>query len=264
MTRSSWSSILTTVFLALIFPVSPAFPWGDKGHEIVAHIAEARLAPEARKRIQEILPPESSLADAATWPDRIGAQIADWNPLHYVNFPKPAATYERERDCREGNCVVEALAWYLRVLAAEDAPKNVRRIALRFVAHLVGDIHQPLHAGHAEDRGGNDIIVTFQGTTTNLHRLWDVDLLETDGASSAQMATRLNDGIRPAELAAWQAGSGSRWAEESVALARSHAYRVPESGEITEGYAKAAMPVIERRLAQASVRLAWILNGLFN
>jgi hypothetical protein len=245
-------------------PVPPAFPWGDKGHEIVGGIAERHLGPKARKRIDALLPPDSSLAVAATWPDRIAREIPDMNPFHYVNLPKTADTYVRERDCPERNCVVEALAWYRAVLGREDAPNNIRRIALRFVAHLVGDVHQPLHAGHAEDRGGNDIIVTFQGMETNLHRLWDTGLLEAAGASSVRMAKRLNGRIRPADLVAWRAGSAARWAEESAALARSHAYKVPPSGEVTKEYAKAAVPVIERRLSQAGVRLAWILNGLFN
>lgn len=263
MAGRSVAALLTTAFPAFL-PATPLLAWGDKGHEIVANIAEPRLDPKARKRIEAILPPDRSLAEASTWPDRIAREIPDMGPLHYVNLPKTANTYVRERDCPERNCVVEALAWYQRVLATKDAPENVRRIALRFVAHLVGDVHQPLHAGHSEDRGGNNIIVTFQGMETNVHRLWDTDLLEATGFSSVRMAKRLSGRIRPADLVAWRAGSVAQWAEESAALARSHAYKATNGEEITKAYVKAAMPVIERRLAQAGIRLAWILNGLTN
>ena len=93
----------------------------------------------------------------------------DMNPYDYVNLPRDANTYDRQRDCKLRNCIIEAIAWYLQVLKSPDAPRNEKRIALRFVAYLIGDIHQPLHAGFAEDRGGNSIEVRFNGRKENLH-----------------------------------------------------------------------------------------------
>jgi hypothetical protein len=122
-----------------IFTASPAYPWGGKGHEIVAAIAETQLTDTARKRLKELLPPGTTLADASTWPDKAGRQIPDMDPYHFVNFPKDANTYEQQRDCKLRNCVIEAIGWYVQVVKSPDAPRNEKRIALRFVAHLVGD-----------------------------------------------------------------------------------------------------------------------------
>jgi nuclease S1 len=153
-------SASTTV---LVLITSPAYPWGSKGHEIIVAIAETQLNDTAPKRIKELLPQGTTLADASTWPDKAGRQIPDMDPYHFINFPKDANTYDQQRDCKLRNCIIEAIAWYTPVLKAPDAPRNEKRIAVRFVAHLVGDIHQPLHAGVAEDRGGNSIDVRFNG-----------------------------------------------------------------------------------------------------
>ena len=110
-------------------------------------IAQANLTTEARKAIEEILPVGMTLADAAIWPDHEGRSIRDFDPLHYVTIPENASGYDQARDCPERNCMVEALKWFSAVIAAKNTPMMIRRLALHYVAHLVGDMHQPLHAG---------------------------------------------------------------------------------------------------------------------
>ena len=89
---------------------SPAYPWGSKGHEIIAAMAETQLTDTARKRIKELLPQGTTLAEASTWPDKAGRQIPDMDPYHYVNFPKDANAYDQQRDCKLRNCVIEAIS----------------------------------------------------------------------------------------------------------------------------------------------------------
>jgi hypothetical protein len=144
--RTTVVSIAALLSLFVVFS-SPAYPWGSKGHEIVAAIAEAQLTETAHKRIKELLPQGTTLADASTWPDKAGRQIPDMDPYHFINFPKDANDYNQERNCRLRNCIIEAIAWYLQVLRSPDVPRNEKRVALRFVAHLVGDIHQPFMPG---------------------------------------------------------------------------------------------------------------------
>jgi hypothetical protein len=108
---------------------------------------------------------------------------------HFINFPKDANTYDQQRDCKLRNCIIEAIAWYVQVLKSGDAPRNEKRTALRFVAHLVGDVHQPLHAGFAEDRGGNSVDVRFNGRKENLHSLWDTALVELEEGTPAEVPT---------------------------------------------------------------------------
>ena len=122
------------------------------------------------------IPSSSSLSDTTKY----AVKKVDMNPYDYVNLPRDANTYDQQRDCKLRNCIIEAIAWYVQVLKSPDAPRNEKRIALRFVAHLVGDIHQPLHAGFAEDRGGNSVEVRFNGRKENLHSLWDTALVQLE------------------------------------------------------------------------------------
>jgi nuclease S1 len=251
--------------LAVAFGVlaPPAYPWGTKGHEIVAAIAETRLSDAARKRIKELLPQGTTLADASTWPDKAGRQIPDMDPYHFINFPKDANTYDQQRNCKLRNCIIEAIAWYVQVLKSPDAPRNEKRVALRFVAHLIGDIHQPLHAGFAEDRGGNSVEVRFNGRKENLHSLWDTALVELEQGTPAEIAARIQAVVTDQDRHQWQQGTPAEWALESLAMVRAQVYRLQVSGEISATYTGPARAVIRTRLAQAGSRLAWLLNRTF-
>jgi nuclease S1 len=235
-------------------------PWGSKGHEIVAAIAETQLTDTARKRIKELLPQGTMLPDASTWPDKAGRQIPDMDPYHFINFPKDANTYEQQRDCKLRNCIIEAVAWYVQVLKSPDAPRNEKRTALRFIAHLIGDIHQPLHAGFAADRGGNSVNVRFNGRKENLHSLWDTALVELEQGTPSEIAARTQATVSGEDRQQWQQGTPGDWALESLAIVRTQVYRLPASGEVNASYSESALAVIRTRLAQARARLAWLLN----
>jgi hypothetical protein len=146
------------------------------------------------------------------------------------------------------------------VLSSPDAPRNEKRIALRFVAHLVGDIHQPLHAGFAEDRGGNSVDVRFNGRKENLHSLWDTAFVELEEGTPAVIASRIQAAVNSDEIQQWQQGTPAEWALESLAIVRAQVYRLPASREIAGDYVEAARAVIRTRLAQSGARLAWLLN----
>jgi hypothetical protein len=257
-TSSLLCAALTLVQLC-IFSRS-AYPWGAKGHEIVALIAEAHLSDQTRDKIKALLPEDETLAQSATWPDRVGRGIPDMNPYHSVDIQDGATSYNQARDCPERNCILGAIPWYVRVLTSSDAPRNERRIALRFLVHLVGDIHQPLHVGFKGDTGGIGIVVHFNGKELNLHRLWDSGILATEEETAAELATRFDKEFSPQEQESWKKGSAQEWAEESFALAVIYAYRVPQTHEIGPEYVSRTLPIIHKRLAQAGVRLAWLLN----
>jgi hypothetical protein len=146
---------------------------------------------------------------------------------------------------------------------APDAPRNEKRTALRFIAHLVGDIHQPLHAGFAEDRGGNSVEVRFNGRKENLHSLWDTALVELEEGTPAEIAARIQGAVTGDERQQWQQGTVADWGLESLAIVRAQVYRLPASHEINASYTESARAVIRTRLAQAGSRLAWLLNRTF-
>ena len=250
-----------TFLLFNLLNVAPSFAWLDKGHRIVALIAEANLTAEARKKIGEILPEKMTLADAAVWPDHEGRSIRDFNPLHYVSIPETAGGYDQARDCRERNCMVEALKWFSSVIADKNAPIMGRRLALYYVAHLVGDMHQRLHAGRVGDRGGVDISVSYKGAITNLHFFWDTNLVELEAGTEEEIAKRLVTNLTKEERLKWQAGDPTQWTNESLVLVRSHAYNTGPSAELSDDYVEQARPIVRIRLVQAGLRLGWLLNS---
>lgn len=193
-------------------------------------VAETHLTDTARKRIKDLLPQGTTLAEASTWPDRRAGR-PDMDPYHFINFPKDANTYEQQRDCKLRTCIIEAIAWYVQVLKSPDAPRNEKRIALRFVAHLVGDIHQPLHAGFAEDRGGNSVNVRFNGRKENLHSLWDTALVKLEEGTPAEIAARIQAAVTSDDVQQWQQGTPAEWALESLAIVRTQVYRLSASSE---------------------------------
>jgi hypothetical protein len=254
------ATFLSTFFVFNLLTFTSAFSWFDKGHRIVGLIAQANLTADARKEIEKILPASMTLADAAIWPDHEGRSIRDFDPLHYVRIPEAARGYDQARDCPEKNCMVEALKWLATVIADRNAPIMMRRLALHYVAHLVGDMHQPLHAGRAMDQGGIDIPVSYRGQTTNLHFFWDTNLVEMERGNAEEIAKRLTANLTEKERLKWQAGDPKQWTDESLTLVRSHAYNIGSSVELSDDYVEKARPIVRTRLAQAGVRLAWLLN----
>lgn len=249
-------------FVFHLFTVTPAFSWFDKGHRVVGLIARANLTAEARKQIEKILPRSMTLADAAIWPDHEGRSIRDFDPLHYASVAENASGYDQARDCPRRNCMVEALKWFLAVVADENAPIMVRRQALYYVAHLTGDMHQPLHAGRAKDAGGTEIRVSYRGETTNLHFFWDTNLVEMETGTDEEVAKRLTVNLTEEERLKWQSGDPTQWTNESLMLAKSYAYNTGPSAELSDEYVERARPIVRTRLAQAGIRLAWLLNSV--
>jgi hypothetical protein len=261
--RTSLIAIFVSTFFAFnLLTVGSSFSWLDKGHRIVGLIAQVNLTAEARKQIDAILPGNTTLADAAVWPDREGRSLRDFNPLHYVSIPEHTAGYDQARDCPERNCMVEALKWFSTIIADQQAPIMARRLALYYVAHLVGDMHQPLHAGRAADRGGVDFPVSYRGATMNLHFFWDANLVELETGTEEEIGLRLVGNLTEEERLNWQAGDPVQWTNESLALVRSHAYDTRPSNELSDDYVDKARPIVRMRLAQAGLRLAWLLNSV--
>jgi hypothetical protein len=168
----------------------PAFAWGPEGHEVVALIAMRHLTPAASAEARPLLAIEGApdIAAVASWADEYRHSHPETGAWHYVDIPLDAAGYDPARDCPEGACVVARLADFVADLANRSLPTAEREIALKWVVHLVGDIHQPLHEEDNHDRGGNDVRVTWSGWHTNLHHAWDSDLVRMAGRDPEVLA----------------------------------------------------------------------------
>jgi hypothetical protein len=235
--------------------------WGEAGHHIVCEIAWTALDPAARTQVVELLRGDAdrTFARSCSWADRVlRRRDGSFDPYHYVNVPEGA---DRVPPCA-GKCVVDGIDEFARVLGDLAAPRRDRVLALKLVGHLVGDIHQPLHAGYVSDRGGNDVAVEVFGRKTDLHAAWDTDIvkrLHRDAQQDwTQYARALATGIRPVDRRLWR-GSPRDWAYESYRLVEDVVYDgVPV---IDDAYVARVRPVIEERLQAAGVRLASLLNG---
>lgn len=271
---------------SLLLAVFASQAWGPEGHAIVADIAQQHLSPAASAEVESLLKQEglSRLDEISSWADANRKEFPRTGSWHYVDIPLHAKAYEAARDCHGGNCVVSRLDHYAQVLADKSATPRVRLEALKWVVHLVGDVHQPLHAEDNDDKGGNLVQVQFFGKGTNLHSVWDGRIIRKaldlkpgpnytfDHALVQSDAMKLDQTITDAQRKSW-AGSitlpslghdAIRWADESHLLAQQVAYTdlSKPSGEAWSlRYQAKAWPVVKTRLEKAGVRLAAVLNA---
>ena len=161
--------------------------WWDLGHREVARLAELRLTPHTRAAVRSILGGQS-LADASVWADNIRNYRHDADPLHYVNIPLADTVYVPEKHCPRGRCIIAAIEQERRLLADPAASPDDRAEALRFLVHFMGDLHQPLHVSNNGDRGGNQRAVTLLGSPTDLHKVWDGELIDSSGMTGSRIS----------------------------------------------------------------------------
>jgi hypothetical protein len=233
--------------------------WWDTGHRIVARIAEERLTPHTRDAVRDILAGQS-LPDASVWADNIRQYRHDADKLHYVNIPLRATAYVPGRDCPAGRCIIAAIERDRGILASPASPPAERAEALRFLIHFMGDLHQPLHVADNGDRGGNQRAVYLLGHSTNLHRVWDGELIERFGVTDAAYLAELHREMDTLDLASLERGTVVDWAMEGHRVAVERAYRVPRGGRLGRAYLDASRPEVNHALIAAGVRLAWVLN----
>lgn len=259
--RATRLALLAT---ALLLASPRLLAWGPEGHRIVAQIAADHLNPAARAAVAAILvdEPEPSLAGVANWADEVRDERT--GPLHYVNFPAgnfPIGDchYQPPRDCPGGLCVVAAIDSAVSVLKDKKASAEQRRVALKQLVHFVGDVHQPLHGGRAEDRGGNTVQLQWRGEGSNLHKLWDAGLIEAIEPDWRRYVRHLSSkaiGVKQGPLAA------DDWAMESCLIVAAPGF-YPADRKPGRAYLKAWQGTVDVRLKLAGLRLAALLSKLF-
>lgn len=235
--------------------------WGRDGHAITAEIARRHMTEKTRSEVERILG-GMSFAEASVWLDVVRPQEAyahtrDW---HWVTIPD-GTTYEDSEKNPNGD-VVWALEQHIEQLKNGDLSESETKEALLIVMHLVGDIHQPLHVGRGDDRGGNDVRITWFGRNTNLHSLWDTGMIVSYRLEVDQWVTAI-DLATPAEVREWQSATVRDWAAESMSF-RTQVYDVPEDLNPGWDYRNRYFHIVEKRLLQAGVRMAGVLNAIFD
>jgi len=249
------SSALVCFALAAALP-RPAHAWGFEAHRLIAELAEQQLTPAAKAEANRLLElePGSTLSSVSTWADEIRSR--ETGPWHYVNFPRGSCSYDKARDCPTGSCVIEAIGAQLAILKSK-APDADRLQALKFVVHLIGDVHQPLHAGYADDKGGNTVQLQSFGKGSNLHSLWDSGLVANrvgGAAALKQEISAASQGAAPAATA-----NAALWATESCKIVEAAGF-YPDSRKVDGTYLAAHEFTLKARLTAAANRLAAVLN----
>jgi hypothetical protein len=203
---------------------------------------------------------------ASDWADRIRRDRPETASWHFVDVEVGSGSYNEARDCLARACVVAKIEDFRAELADARLEPERRGEALKWLIQLIGDMHQPLHAGDRHDRGGNDQRVILDGREHRLHGIWDIDLVKLVRGphSDTAYAVRLARTIDAAERSSWSTGSPVDWANEAHGLAERVAYgALPAEAVPTVGpeYERAAGQAVELQLRRAGVRLAAVLNA---
>lgn len=271
-----------------------AFAWGDEGHEIVATIAEHFLDPVARHKAFAILAADPSTLTAhdfvaeATWADRYRDSDRNGTKVHYLQtrqwhfvdieitladldaacFQHPAMpTGTAASAGPAADCVVDKIDQFTAELTAPGTSAAERVLALKFILHFVGDIHQPLHASDDHDAGGNAKQVSAAGLGSgSLHAFWDTQFVKSLGTDPATVATMLIAKMTPAQIAQWSGGKTTDWATESFGVSKAQIYAKLPKPQSNGSYllpptlVASSEQIVAQQLSKAGVRLATILN----
>ncbi|GJN05936.1 hypothetical protein PR202_ga23614 [Eleusine coracana subsp. coracana] len=267
----------------LVASLSPrADAWGKEGH-----IMQKYLSEKAAAAVQDLLPASAGgeLSAVCPWADEVRWHYHWSSPLHYANTPEVCG-FKFSRDChnsrgQQGMCVVGAINNYTDQLYSYGDSKSSYNLteSLMFLAHFVGDVHQPLHVGYEKDEGGNTIALRWYRRKTNLHHVWDVSIIDTaikdfyNKSMDTMVETlKLNLTIGWSDdISHWEncenkkATCANDYAIESIHLSCNYAYKdVEQNITLGDDYFFSRYPVVQKRLAQAGIRLSLILNRIFD
>jgi hypothetical protein len=257
------------LLLIVLIALPPVQAWGPTGHRVVGQIAMHHLTDQAKAEIEKILG-HHDLALVSNWADEIRGieEYRYLSPWHYVSINDDEKTYENSKINPRGD-VIQAIKKCEATLRNKDASQKERQEALKLLVHFIGDVHNPLHVGRREDRGGNEIDVLFFDKKTNLHKVWDEEIIDFRRLSFTEYA-RFLDRFTPEQLEKLMADDLMVWVNESISY-REKVYTFTEFDEhngvkipkLRWRYRDLAVPIIDQRLAEGGVRLASRLNAIF-
>ena len=196
----------------------------------------------------------------SSWADEIRGKRRITARWHYVNIPKNADTYEEDRDCPAAGCLVSAIQHFEQVLSDKNAPKQERADALKFLVHFIGDLHQPLHCGYREDKGGDWVKVRFYARKSTLHKVWDSDMLARNAIEFDPYVDKLAARVDEGQAAAYQKGAVLDWVYESRALLKERIYDFDRDKSLADDYFSRNIAVVDSQLLKGGLRLAGVLD----
>ena len=235
--------------------------WGSTGHRAVGEIAELHLSKKAKKEIEKLLGGQG-LALVSTFGDDIKSDDAydKYYTWHFVNFPFDKK-YEDSEKNKRGD-IVMGIDHCVKVLKDPNASEQDKIFFLKFLVHLIGDLHQPMHVGREEDRGGNDIKLEWHRKKSNLHRVWDSDMISFYNMSYSELVSNRKK-LSKAQVERIQEGSVLDWTYESQALAKKVYASAESEAKLSYRYSYDHFDVVTSQLQKSGIRLAKVLNDIF-
>ena len=264
------------IFFVLILTSQQGWCWGAQTHRVICDIAWRNLSAKAKPEVSKLLvkAKQKTFASSCVWADKIKSKsrYKFTKVHHYLNVPESATQIDMSRDCGHKGCVVEAVEAYANVLRGKETADYINdpAKALMFLGHFVGDLHQPLHVSYARDWGGNSIYLRGSFGKVALHYLWDVTIPESGLPNTwRQGGEKLSKRMNSDNVRSWQTGTAREWANESFTIVR-QIYKELDSdryadigGVVDSEFLSQYYPVSETRIMQAGVRLAAILNEIY-
>ncbi|SHJ31764.1 S1/P1 Nuclease [Arenibacter nanhaiticus] len=248
-------------FLVVQLSFGNDMEWSKTGHRTIGEIAQNHLSRKAKRAIDKLLNGQG-LALVATFGDDIKSDrsFSKFGPWHYVNYPL-GKKYTEVAPSKSGD-IVTGIQQCIDIVTAKNSTQEDKVFYLKMLVHLVGDLHQPMHAGRLEDKGGNDIQVRWFGKGTNLHRLWDSNMIDGYGMSYMELANNMPK-LSKAQIKTIQQGNVLDWVEESHVLAEELYGSVKVGEKLGYQYSYKYWSVVEQQLQKGGLRLAKVLNDMF-
>lgn len=253
--------LIGVAILSLLVP-DKIWAWGQKGHDVITYIAECHLTPKAKKAVRQVLGGHSMMY-YSSWMDNMVSvpEYASVRTWHYANVDE-GESYETMEKCPTGD-ICTALPEIIEKLKSRELSDSLETLYVKFLIHLVGDVHQPMHAGRLSDRGGNEFHVKWFGTPTNLHSLWDTALIESLRKWSYTEWQQNIDIASEKEIAEMAKGSVMDWFNQTVNLGKTIYLNVEEDGNYSYDYMLENYPIVEQQFLRAGYRLARLLNEIY-
>ena len=255
--------IITLFLLCLAMqPLNASLKWGPTGHRVVGAIADTYLKKKTKRKINALLH-RQSLAFTSTFADEIKSdkRYKEFYTWHYINMPFEV-TYEDSEKNPEGD-LVSGIAFCKKIIKDDNASQDDKAFYLKMLIHLIGDLHQPMHVGRAEDRGGNDIKVQWQYKDTNLHSVWDSKMIDAYDMSYTELANNA-DYLTKEDVKKLQEGTVIDWVNETHQLSKEVYASVKERDNLRYEYSYRYFGVVRTQLQKSGIRLAKVLNDLFD
>lgn len=265
--------ILVSLFTLVIS--AQALAWGPTGHRVVGELATRYLEISSLSKIQQILDGQS-LARVSTWPDEIKSEPQTYSHTynwHYTTWHSTAHTHSHEHENDESGYLLKSVKEQTEILKNVQSTKSQKAFAIKFLVHLIGDAHMPFHVGNGNDRGGNYCKVKFHSKQFNLHALWDEGMIDFNGLSYTEFAKFIRDGKTVQDIQKARQGEMLDWVKESKEIlptlypaeVNNQKYCDKDSSwdvapQLGYEYSYKYLPVIEKRLFEAGIRLAQVLN----